>query len=804
MEMEMDINDIDMDEEVTDPTKIKILKQIKSLHGLQHRHPRGIFTAPFSCHVIESKIRDGTMLIMGHPIMKATVSPSLIPIKTFSESEKSNFKKIFEKSSRSGMHPMPDVSVDRFKVADINSSPVATLDDEVVLRRYENFKKFDFAVDHSDHLFSAYPSVYQQPNWLKRIKQDRKILEEHLPDTIFVRAYESRMDLLRAVIIGLEGTPYQDGLFVFDLLIPECYPNGPPLVRYHSCGINPVINNFADVDWSVFKMSGSKETLWGPSMNVLHLLVFIQHLILHSKPYYNKFIYAHYKNSVFGEWSALLYNENTIIKSLKTMVNTMYNPPKNFEDLVVGHFRKSVCDILMACEAYMEGLLVGCLVTDYSEPCSVKFKNDVASCIKPLIDAFKKIGANEAQEFHYLIEASKNIRPKESQGFHHLVNLKKAIHVTVNKKRKMLQDIKNCEFLPWNIFARRDGVVTKVLIKCPTWVEKGQPLYVYDVVRPENLVFLEVSAFEKIADANHIFSMKNLLVDPDDTETSRSLERPHREDVNKWYYNFKKFEFVSDHMNHFFSAHNCAMNQPPSDWANKIREEWRILEESLPDTILVRVYKSRMDLLRAVIIGREGTPYYGGLFFFDLCFPSNYPDSPPLVHYHSGGLDINPNLSKCGKVRLSLPKTSGGQETIWVSGTSTMLQLLTSIQTRILNAEPLFNDLKYAIMSGSNYGQILSLRYNENIIIKSLKTMVHIMNKPPQNFGEFIPGHFFKHAPDIRRMIFYKNKYSVMYKRDLILIFQSLMDALWKMGALKSQFQFPEGTKLSEVFRFLI
>lgn len=48
-------------------------------------------------------------------------------------------------------------------------------------------------------------------------------------DTIFVRVYESRMDLLRAVIVGAEGTPYHDGLFVFDFFFPGGYPNVPPV-----------------------------------------------------------------------------------------------------------------------------------------------------------------------------------------------------------------------------------------------------------------------------------------------------------------------------------------------------------------------------------------------------------------------------------------------------------------------------------------------------------------------------------------------------------------------------------------------
>ncbi|KAM1798958.1 hypothetical protein ACFX12_032971 [Malus domestica] len=36
-----------------------------------------------------------------------------------------------------------------------------------------------------------------------------------------------------------------------------------------------------------------------------------------------------------------------------------------------------------------------------------------------------------------------------------------------------------------------------------------------------------------------------------------------------------------------------------------------------------------MDCVRAVIVGAEGTPYHDGLFFFDVCFPSGYPNVPP-------------------------------------------------------------------------------------------------------------------------------------------------------------------------------
>lgn len=55
-----------------------------------------------------------------------------------------------------------------------------------------------------------------------------------LTDGIYVRVYEDRMDLLRAVIVGAYGTPYQDGLFFFDFHLPPEYPEVPPVRNSNS------------------------------------------------------------------------------------------------------------------------------------------------------------------------------------------------------------------------------------------------------------------------------------------------------------------------------------------------------------------------------------------------------------------------------------------------------------------------------------------------------------------------------------------------------------------------------------------
>lgn len=48
------------------------------------------------------------------------------------------------------------------------------------------------------------------------------------------------------------------------------------------------------------------------------------------------------------------------------------------------------------------------------------------------------------------------------------------------------------------------------------------------------------------------------------------------------------------------------------------------------DSIYVRVYESKIDVMRVVIIGAEGTLYHNGLFFFDLLFNGFFPNTPPL------------------------------------------------------------------------------------------------------------------------------------------------------------------------------
>ncbi|KAG7958986.1 hypothetical protein I3843_10G048500 [Carya illinoinensis] len=178
-------------------------------------------------------------------------------------------------------------------------------------------------------------------------------------------------------------------------------------------------------------------------------------------------------------------------------------------------------------------------------------------------------------------------------------------------------------------------------------------------------------------------------------------------------------------------------------WLKKVQQEWSILEKDLPETIYVRVFDERMDLLRAAIVGAPGTPYHDGLFFFDIFLPLDYPYQPPVVHYNSGGLRVNPNLYESGKVCLSLLNTwTGTGSEVWNPESSTILQVLLSLQALVLNDKPYFNEAGYEKQIGRAEGERNSISYNENAFLVTCKSMLYLLRNPPKHFEALVEEHF--------------------------------------------------------------
>lgn len=71
---------------------------------------------------------------------------------------------------------------------------------------------------------------------IKQLVTELSTMRSSLPEGIYVRHGASRPDIMKVLITGPKGTPYENGLFEFDVFCPATYPDVPPLVQFRTTG----------------------------------------------------------------------------------------------------------------------------------------------------------------------------------------------------------------------------------------------------------------------------------------------------------------------------------------------------------------------------------------------------------------------------------------------------------------------------------------------------------------------------------------------------------------------------------------
>ncbi|KAJ1473671.1 ubiquitin-conjugating enzyme/RWD-like protein [Baffinella frigidus] len=109
----------------------------------------------------------------------------------------------------------------------------------------------------------------------KELRGLAKQLTQHPNSSVWVRYDADRPQFLRAAITGPRETPYESGVFVFDLFCPPAYPAVPPKVTFLTTGRGTVRfspNLYVDGKVCLSLLGTFDGPRWGPESSLYQVL----------------------------------------------------------------------------------------------------------------------------------------------------------------------------------------------------------------------------------------------------------------------------------------------------------------------------------------------------------------------------------------------------------------------------------------------------------------------------------------------------------------------------------------------------
>ncbi|KAI8130973.1 (E3-independent) E2 ubiquitin-conjugating enzyme [Lucilia cuprina] len=247
------------------------------------------------------------------------------------------------------LEPSTDVSI-LTPAADVQTTFEAGLNQECfqVLSNAPKNHKYQLTIFHPNNTQLYY----------KAVQREHRMLKTSLPPGVYVKVYEDRMDLLSVMIEGPKHTPYEDGMFFFDIQLGRDYPKNPPLCHYISyCSdrLNPNLYEDGKVCVSLLgTWMGKDSEVWGPNSTLLQVIVSIQGLILVPEPYFNEAGYEKQKGTQQGKENSRMYNEMVIIKMVQATTKLIQNPPEIFRDEIQNHYKQNGLKMYERIKGWME------------------------------------------------------------------------------------------------------------------------------------------------------------------------------------------------------------------------------------------------------------------------------------------------------------------------------------------------------------------------------------------------------------------------------------------------------------------
>lgn len=266
----------------------------------------------------------------------------------------------------------------------------------------------------------------------------------------------------------------------------------------------------------------------------------------------------------------------------------------------------------------------------------------------------------------------------------------------------------------------------------------------YIVTTHPTEIYITVQELLKHLMAKYIAPIEEIIILSDSKDsycqTMKSMQFGHFDlDAKHSYYNKKDDKIEQKSVMRILSEISSLKKNLPLNWETSI---W------------MRVSKTNFNIISVVIAGPKNTPYENGLFEFHVYLPTDYPNTAPqvLINTTDGGkVRFNPNLYANGKVCLSLLGTWGGSGgEVWNKQTSSLLQVLVSIQSLILVDDPYFNEPGYEKYMKEEKFIKASKDYNEEKQISTINlAMINHIKNPIPGFEDVVKEHFTKKKEEI-------------------------------------------------------
>ncbi|SLM38061.1 Ubiquitin-conjugating enzyme/RWD-like [Lasallia pustulata] len=193
-----------------------------------------------------------------------------------------------------------------------------------------------------DHHFLN-EAVELSANLMRRIRKEHRIMQSSLPDGTFVRTWDSRLDLLRVLIVGPRNTPYELAPFVMDFHFGSDFPTAPPGSYFHSWtnGIGRINPNLYEEGKICLSLLGTwpgdeKNEGWSAKQSsMLQIIVSLMGLVLVKEPYYNEAGFDVLVGTEESRIPSIHYSERAYVMAKGFIIHALQHPVGGLEDVII-------------------------------------------------------------------------------------------------------------------------------------------------------------------------------------------------------------------------------------------------------------------------------------------------------------------------------------------------------------------------------------------------------------------------------------------------------------------------------------